>query len=177
MTCIVGLVDKVAVYIGGDSAGLSDWDLETRLDRKVFVNDGFAMGFTSSFRMGQLLSYAMKPPQIQAGDNLMRFMVVDFVNAVRECLKSGGYASRQNEIENGGHFLVGYKGRLFHVNSDYQVGETLQGFTAVGCGAQAAIGALYGMQKANPKKMVLAALSVAQKCSGGVRGPFHVVQV
>jgi hypothetical protein len=105
MTCIVGIVDKGKIYIGGDSAGLTGWDLCVRNDKKVFVNNGFAMGFSSSFRMGQLLAYALKPPEIKPGDDLMRFMAVDFINAVRECLKSGGWASREKETENGGNFL------------------------------------------------------------------------
>jgi hypothetical protein len=176
MTCIVGLVQNGRVFIGGDSAGLYDWDLVVRSDKKVCVNDGFAMGFTSSFRMGQLLAYALKPPQLKPGADIMRFMVTEFIDSVRECLKNGGWARRDNDVENGGHFLVGYKGRLFHVNNDYQVGESACGFHAVGCGATAAIGALHVMPKMNPKKAVLTALAVAEKCSGGVRAPFNVVQ-
>ena len=178
MTCIVGVVDKGKVYIGADSAALSGWDLCTREDRKVFVNNGFAMGFTTSFRMGQLLAHALKPPQIKPRDNLMRFMSVDFVNAARECLKGGGWASKQNETEKGGDFLVGYKGRLFFISSDYQVAESDVGFHAIGCGSGQAIGVLHVLRpKAEPRKAVLAALTIAEKCSGGVRAPFHIVSV
>ncbi|WP_245320978.1 hypothetical protein [Bradyrhizobium sp. NAS96.2] len=53
MTCIVGLVDKGQVFIGGDSAGVNAERLAlvVRNDRKVFRNGDFVMGFTSSFRM------------------------------------------------------------------------------------------------------------------------------
>jgi len=37
--------------------------------------------------------------------------------------------------EAGGTFLVGYRGRLFRVDSDYQVGESVNNYCAVGCGA------------------------------------------
>jgi ATP-dependent protease HslVU (ClpYQ) peptidase subunit len=176
MTCIVGLVHGGKTWIGGDSAGLAGYDLEIRTDKKVFVNNGIAMGFTDSFRMGQLLSYALKVPTMHDGDDLMRFMTVDFINAVRLCLKDGGYAAKQNETETGGHFLVGHKGRLFHINNDYQVAEVARGFTAIGCGALSAIGALYAMERTLSEMSVLAALTIAEKCSGGVRSPFHVVQ-
>jgi ATP-dependent protease HslVU (ClpYQ) peptidase subunit len=177
MTCIVGIREGGRVYIGADSAGLADMDLVIRKDKKVFVNDGFAIGFTTSFRMGQLLAYAFKPPQMKPNADIMRFMATDFVNAVRECFKSGGWAQRNSDAESGGNFLVGYKGRLFHVCSDYQVGEVAAGFDAVGCGAEAAIGALYAMPKMEPRKALLTALSVAEKCSGGVRAPFNIVRI
>ena len=55
MTCIAGLVHDGAVYLAGDSAGCSGWDLTVRADPKVFVSGSYVMGFTTSFRMGQLL--------------------------------------------------------------------------------------------------------------------------
>lgn len=99
MTCIVGLVDKGKVYIGGDSAGVNSfWDLTIRADSKVFINGPFIMGFTSSFRMGQLLRYKLKTPSRFKNDGTQKeiyeYMVTDFVDAVRQCLKDGGYASK-----------------------------------------------------------------------------------
>ena len=41
MTCIVGLVEKGNVYIGGDSAGVGGYSLTVRADRKVFRNGDF----------------------------------------------------------------------------------------------------------------------------------------
>ena len=62
MTVIVGLQHNGAVYIGGDSAGIAGYDLMIRHDEKVFVNQQFIMGYTTSFRMGQILRYSFKPP-------------------------------------------------------------------------------------------------------------------
>ena len=107
MTCIVGLVHEGVVYIGGDSAGVGGMSLTVRADEKVFQNGEFLMGFTTSFRMGQLLRYSLKPPRRHPDDDIHQYMVVDFINAVRECLKSGGYASKKNDVESGGTFLVG----------------------------------------------------------------------
>ena len=181
MTCIVGLVDKGKVYIGGDSAGANSfWDLTVRADPKVFVNGPFIMGFTSSFRMGQLLRYKLKTPSRFKDDGTQKevyeYMVTDFVDAVRQCLKDGGYASKRNEIEEGGTFLVGYEGRLFCIESDYQVGEALDGFMAVGCGDQIARGALYGTQMQPPEERIRIALEAAERFSAGVRGPFIILE-
>jgi ATP-dependent protease HslVU (ClpYQ) peptidase subunit len=177
MTCIAGVVNKGRVVIGGDSAGVQgdSLSLRVRSDKKVFLNKGYALGFTSSFRMGQLLEYAFVPPVPKPKQDLMQFMAVDFVDAVRQCLKSGGFASKTNETESGGTFLVGYQGRLFTIESDYQVAEHVDGVATVGCGQSYALGALLATSKVEARKRVLNALKIAEQCSAGVRGPFHIV--
>lgn len=177
MTCIVGLKHGGKVWLGGDSAGLSGYDLTIRADRKVFVNEGFVMGFTTSFRMGQLLQHTFKPPKRHAAADVEAFMAVDFVNAVRDCLKAGGFAKKSSEQEEGGDFLVGYEGRLFAVLSDYQVAESGSGFYAVGCGAAYALGALFANERNAPRTRIKQALEAAEAMSGGVRGPFHIESV
>lgn len=175
MTCIVGFVDNKDVYMGGDSAGNSDYDLIVRSDPKVFINEGFIFGFTGSFRMGQLLQYSFCPPKHHESVDLFEYMVTDFIDAVRECLKAFGFAEKHNEAERGGTFMVGYKGRLFTIYSDYQVGENSVPYMAIGCGDSYALGALYSMPKAiKPEKKVQLALEAAEQFSGGVRGPFII---
>ena len=176
MTCIVGLVHEGVVYIGGDSAGVGGMSLTVRADEKVFRNGEFLMGFTTSFRMGQLLRYSLKPPRRHPADDINQYMVVDFIDAVRECLKAGGYASKEKETEQGGTFLVGYSGHLFTVDSDYQVGIPEDGFAAVGSGQDIALGALFATQgQATPRDRVLTALRSAERFNTGVRGPFHIL--
>lgn len=177
MTCIVGLVDGKDVWIGGDSAGVSGWDLTVRADHKVFNKGEFVFGFTSSFRMGQLIRYKFPVPEIK-GDDLMEYMATSFIDALRQSLKDGGYAKKENEVEHGGNFLVGIKGRLFQVFSDYQVGEPRDGMDACGCGDQIARGALYALSKINiaisPQDKITLSLQAAERLSAGVRGPFVI---
>lgn len=177
MTAIVGLVHERTIYIGGDSAGIDNYDLVIRADEKVFSVGPYIMGFCGSFRVGQLLRYSLTPPAPRAKD-LSRFMATTFVDAVRKCLSDGGAAFKEHGTEQGGTFLVGVKGRLFCIESDYQVGEAEHPFMAIGCGAQIAHGALYAQSKTMPPKArVLQALEAAQRFSGGVRSPFRVVSV
>ncbi|MEV6344085.1 hypothetical protein [Actinoplanes sp. NPDC051851] len=175
MTAIVGLARRGTVLIGGDSAGVTGMDLSVRADAKVFRKDGYVFGFTSSFRMGQLIRYSLSPPAPAA--DLDRFMATTFVDALRDCLKSGGFARKEEEQEVGGTFLVGVRGRLYTLYDDYQVAQSADGYAAVGCGDRAALGALYatagtGMK---PRKRVRLALGAAERFSAGVRGPFTVV--
>lgn len=173
MTCIVGALDGTSVMLGADSAGVSGFDLQIRADLKVFRSGPFVMGFTTSFRMGQLLAYSLKPPSPTGA--LMEFMAVEFVNAVRACLKDGGFAQRQNESESGGQFLVGVSGRLFIIENDYQVAEMETEFAAIGLGAGYALGALAVTGAMRTDRRLRRALGVAERFCTGVRGPFHLI--
>lgn len=178
MTCIVGVVHKGKVWLGGDSAGVDGDSLSSvpRVDKKIFRNGPFIMGFTTSFRMGQLLTYAFDPPRPHGDEDLMRFMVTDFVDAVRHCLMKGGFAERKDEVETGGTFLVGYDGRLFNIAGDYQVGENSHGFDACGCGEELALGSLFTTKsQSDPKARLKTALMAAGEFSGGVRPPYYVI--
>lgn len=175
MTCIVGLKHAGKVLIGGDSAGVGGLDLSLRADQKVWAKDDYVFGFTTSFRMGQLLRYSLRPPKRFPDADLMQFMVTDFVDAVRTCLKNGGFATKKEEGEIGGTFLVGTGGRLFRIDSDYQVGEMLGDFDACGCGESYAKGALFSNASLDPHQRVIQALAAAHAMSAGVRPPFTVV--
>jgi hypothetical protein len=175
MTCIAGIVDHGTVWLGGDSAGIAEWSLTVRADPKVFRNGPLILGFTSSFRVGQLLQYKLQVPPRDRQLDISAYLVTSFIDAVRDCLKAGGVASKENEVENGGTFLIGYAGRLFEIYSDYQVGESLDGIAAVGCGAQVALGALYATPKLAPKKRLRVALQTAERCNAGVRAPFVIL--
>jgi hypothetical protein len=172
VTCIVGLVAGGVVHMGGDSACVGGLSLWSRSDAKVFSNGGFLFGFTSSFRMGQLLRYALRPPKRHADEDVMKFMVTELVPAVRQCLKDGGFASRDSERESGGTFLVGYAGRLFRVCDDYQVGECADGYDACGCGEEFARGAMFATKGKPPAERITTALEAAAAHSAGVRAPF-----
>jgi len=182
MTCIAALVDGGRVWMGGDSAGVSGLDLTVRSDAKVFSlglgRDRLVIGYTTSFRMGQLLRFGFEPPPLPAYDDwLLRYMVVDFVEAVRTRLKAGGFTETANGRETAGHFLVGVRGRLFSVESDFQVAEAADGYDAVGCGAAYAKGSLHttaGLDLPAQRRLTLA-LEAAERHSAGVRGPFEIL--
>jgi hypothetical protein len=176
MTCIVGAVDTSLgeVYIGGDSAGVANWSLTVRADSKVFRNGEFIFGFTTSFRMGQLLRYKLVPPTPD-GD-LACFMSTKFIDAVRDCLKTGGWAEKDKEREAGGAFLCGVRGHLFSIQSDYQVAESKDNYDACGCGDEIALGSFFSTSKLEPRQRCILALRAAQQHCAAVRAPFHIVR-
>ncbi len=176
MTCIVGIAEDGQVIIGGDSAGVGGYDLQIRADGKVFRTRNYVMGFTSSFRMGQLLRYGDLPEAPSTAENwdLDRFMSTTFIDAVRKVLAAGGWLRTENGVERGGTFLVGVRGALYNVEGDFQVGRTMNGYGAVGCGQDLALGSLHTTAAGNlsPHQRVELALLAAEHHSAGVCGPF-----
>ena len=98
-----------------------------------------------------------------------------FIAAVRKCLKNNGYAEVKNNEERIGEFIVGYKGNLYKISSDLQVGISEENYTVTGCGEKYALGSLATTYSLSPKYRVLKALEVAEKFSGGIRKPFRIV--
>lgn len=177
MTCIAALIDSGRIFMGGDSAAVDGWSLSTVSQPKVFLNGGFLIGYTSSFRMGQLLQHAFTPPQPSQDRDLFGFMVTDFVDAVRACFKAGGYARKIEDAEKAGTFLIGHAGRLFAIQDDYQVVECHVPFAACGCGADVALGSLFSSRGRDPVARVHVALEAAERFSAGVRGPFPILSL
>jgi len=172
-TCIVGLEYDKGIYIGGDSAGVSGLDVSIRTDPKVFKNGPFIMGFTTSFRMGQLLMYKFEPPKRDPKKTDHEFMVTDFIDAVKKCFIDNDFGSKENNDY--GSFLVGYRGKLYIIYEDLQVGENECGYASVGCGESYALGSLFSTPKLSPRKRIEMALNAAAEFSGGVSPPFNII--
>ena len=178
MTCIVGYLDKKSdkVIIGGDSAGVAGFELSIRKDPKVFKNEDFIIGCTSSFRMIQLLRFSFKPPKVHDKD-IYEYMCTDFIDAVRSCFKNGGFLEKERESEVGGFFLVAYKNRLFQIQGDFQVSEQLNGMDSCGCGSAYALGSLRCLAEfsLDPTEIVRKSLESAEFFSAGVSRPFIIL--
>jgi len=180
MTCIVGVAEGGKAYIGADSAAANDWMVRATGLHKVFrrqdshCSHSFVVGYTTSFRMGQILQHhLMVEPQKSETDEA--YMVCTFVEAVRSCLKDHGFAKVENNVEKGGTFLVGYKGIIYEIASDFQVNHYVDGFAAIGCGEAYALGALKALDELSPEKRILRSLEIAAYFSGNVIGPFLVI--
>lgn len=177
MTCIVALLDKDTLYMGGDSAGVAGLSITIRKDPKVFLNGHFLIGFTTSFRMGNLLRYKFKPLEQTAQQSDMEYMVTTFIDTARTCFKENGFGDKEGS--EGGTFLVGYRSQLYTIGTDYQVAIPADAYDAVGSGADLALGAMYANQKSKltPEQRVIQALEAAATFNAGVAAPFYVLKL
>ena len=197
MTCIVGLTHEKKVYMGCDSWGGSTYG-ECRREPKVFQNGEYLIGYTSSFRMGQILQYNWHPPirmktydvstektiplTWEGPEHDMGWMVGPVIDSIRLVLKERGFTTVKDNVETGGEFLIGYRSKLFHVHSDFQVYECIQDYDAIGCGEYHAKGCLLASlrlsrglsEKIYADDHIKLALEAAQTFSSGVRSPWHI---
>ena len=83
-------------------------------------------------------------------------------------------AKVESGAESGGQFLVGYKRRLYSVQSDFQVNEMADGFDAVGSGAEYALGAMLALKGVPPVTRLKRALAISAHFNMAVVAPFFV---
>jgi ATP-dependent protease HslVU (ClpYQ) peptidase subunit len=181
VTCVVGLVDRGAVYLGGDSIAVGGYSMDVRATPKVFKHGPFVIGCAGSLRAADVVRYRFSPPLPPDSHtlDLHRYMATDFVDELRTALKSHGVVVVENNAEEAPcDFIVGVRGRLFTIEGDLQVGESTRGYASIGCGREAALGALYALgSKGTPRSRLTAALGAAEAFSAGVRGPFRFAAV
>lgn len=183
MTCIVGFIDsKTGVtYLGGDSLGSNGYSGTLRKDKKVFKlkdTSNAIVGYTSSFRMGQLLTYATGLIDKRDEPNIdHEYIVTKFVPKVISLFDNNGYGKNYSGEKEGGIFLLGYKDKLWKIESDYQVGESFDNYDACGCGEYFALGSLKTTENMDlsPIERIHLALQSASKFSVGVLAPFYII--
>lgn len=179
MTCIVGVQEKGRAWIGGDAASVSGSTVYEVGAAKVFRNGDYVIGGTTSWRMLDLLRYKLQPPPPPPGPPDCGFMVIEFVERLRECMKAGGFARKENEVESAGTILVSVSGRLFRVDSDYQV-DAPAAYCAIGSGRDPALGALFATEgQRGPggagRRRAFLALEASAAHNAYVRPPFTLL--
>lgn len=178
MTCIIGLIQDDVVRLAGDriSAAPSQYFIENSNAPKVFSNGEFIIGYTTSFRFGDILQYKFKAPALALSDrDPTKHMKTLFVDELRKVLKDEGYAEVSNNRENGGQMLVGVRGRLFVVQDDFAVIEPQDNYTAIGCGRDYALASLYTSDEYDVDTRIQLAMGAAHKYSAYVSKKYDTI--
>lgn len=182
MTCIVGIEDGGVVYMGGDSA-LTDADsgsLRVLNDPKVFLKNGLAIGCCASTRVLQLLQHSFDPPSPEKGVDDLTYLVTSFMDAFRAIQKKKGTMRKDGDVEtHDSQVLLGFRGRLYCIEEDFQVYRTSDRWASVGSGSDLALGSMYstahmGMK---PRDRIRLALNAAEAYNSQVRRPFHIIRL
>jgi len=167
MTCIVGLVNKGKVWIGGDSSVSSGNSQYPITAEKVFRVGEFLMGVAGTISTIQELKYVFKPPQYKGGD-ITKFMVAKFIPAIKKCL--------QDILSDDDPFgiVVALKNKLFSIDMGFSVCESSTDYDITGCGDDIARGVLFATPDLSPEKRITLALEAAEKFTCFVRKPFFI---
>jgi ATP-dependent protease HslVU (ClpYQ) peptidase subunit len=177
MTCIVGIAHNGIVYMGGDSAAADEDSslVSSRKEPKVFVKNGYLIGYSGSFRFGKVLQHTFNPPKL-SDNNIDKFLNTTFVNSLRECceLNKVDPGSEEDSSE----MLIGVAGRVFEFCNDWHFGEDINDFNAIGSGTKFALGSLYSTRRLrSPNARIQLALESAERFSASVRGPFTILEL
>lgn len=179
MTCILALKYEGKVYMGGDSASMNGWDKNITAIQKVFHVGTFLIGFSGDTRMHNLLQWHVSIREPESDENDMHYVVTGLIATVRECLKENGFLIHDNNHENNGNsaFLVGYRGDVYWIGSNFDVSRFSDSITAVGTGADFALGALKAFmdnKTFKPKRDMLRALEISGNFCASVMPPYYV---
>jgi ATP-dependent protease HslVU (ClpYQ) peptidase subunit len=193
MTCIVAVTDHRTVVMGADSASTGEHDLHIRATPKLFRTGPYAIGYTRSWRMGQILRHVTElpePPDTTDGDALEHFLVAELIPAIRQSFHAHGFAKTSRVArtadyteegqEVSGVFLVGLAGHVFEIREDYQVVRPATPYAAVGAGAITALGALHALHEHTDVELrarAEIALAAAETYTQSVRRPFHFLEL
>lgn len=171
MTCIVGVVEKDHVVLGGDAAATGGNSISLITDPKVFKIGSWIFGGAGSLRFIQVMKYNFEQPKIGNKD-VLRYLCSDFVSEVLKICETSGI----NKTENGkfGGMLIGYKNRLFELDDDLQILENINGLSAIGSGADLALGSLHSTTGPAHDRC-LTALEAAATYNTTVSKPFTII--
>lgn len=176
MTTIVGLVSGKNVYIGGDRAA-TDKTLRRILikDPKVWMGGNVAFGVCGLPKVIDAIKCSKEIPSYPGVVDTKTWVVNELVPAIRNVMTKLEAVEDHNgaKVFNG-QFLIGVNGKLFQIQSNFQLVEALDGYDSIGSGSQFALGALTN-SIGFPKMRIVKALKVSALHNAGVSGPFDVV--
>lgn len=186
MTCIVGVVEDGVVWLGADScAGTTGtYDHYPIKEPKLLycegtpVADSVLGGYSGSFRFGQLMAHHfIMPTERDTSADALGYLVGTFLSAVRKTLQAHKFLHLEDGVESvpdDAQFLFASHGRLWVMQSDFAVIESLHGEDAIGCGMAYALGSLHGTRsfEITALERVELALKAAAERSAYVQPPF-----
>ena len=156
MTCIIAHTNGTSSFIAGDKLGSNGFTKAVQTEPKVFEKefiklneDGLtrtkevmALGYTTSFRMGQLLNYNLTLPEQVAGETFSQYLVLKVIPIVRQMFKDEWGARDASQDVGGGQFIILHNHTIYEVQEDFSVLQPKTQITAVGSGTYHAIASM-----------------------------------
>lgn len=176
MTVIVGIVKNNTVWLGADSAATNSSGTQKLLgDPKVFVKGKIAIGVCGSPKILDHLNNVTELPSWDGRAPKREFLLRDVVPTIKSSLGAGECLEGSNMP---GELLIGFQGRLYQVESNFQLITSQAGFDSVGSGSDTAIGSLHSTTNVqSTRKRVIMALTAACARNAMCRPPFTIVKV
>lgn len=181
MTCIIAKIHENKVHMVGDKEGSNGFITTTFTKTpKVFKVDDFLLGYTTSFRMGQILQYSWEPPKKSLDDSDDYYIYKHIVDSIKKCFVDNDFGHKPEDEFQAGNFLIGWKGRLFEMQNNLSLMEHDE-FASVGCGCYHAVAAMKtmkmsGCKQDDPEGLLSLALFVAADSVTGVSHEYDYIK-
>ncbi|MEN6293529.1 MAG: hypothetical protein ABFD07_16135 [Methanobacterium sp.] len=177
MTCIVGLIEDNTIYIGGDSALDTTSGIIRTKNPKVYKKGEFIFGVAGYLSVINALTHVMVFPPCYEHQDPFEYIVNNFIPSYRSALHEQGLIEMENGIErNRSELLLGFRGHLFSIGTDFSVLESQDNYIAIGSGAVFAMGAFHGTKnlKLEPDYRIHRALEAATDYDECVLEPYEI---
>ena len=121
MTLIAAVQHQGEVWMLGDSigAGTESGTYSLQREPKVIVLGDLLVGYSTSFRFGQILQHSLKLPPRKVPIEV--WLRSTFIDKVRKTLEAHGFGDGKNG--SAGFLLIAAEGRIFTVQEDFAVLE------------------------------------------------------
>ena len=132
MTCIISYKQDGKVILAGDKAGSNGFSGHLSKEPKVFTNGDFMIGYTTSFRMGQILNHLWTAPKRKVDQNTVKYLYVDVIPSIMECFDDHNFGdSKENKY---GNFVMVYENEIYEVQGDMSMLQHDTDIVCVGSG-------------------------------------------
>ena len=167
--------------MGADKMATNDNRVILIQDPKIFyinVNDSpeFLVGVSGNLRVLNIIKYNNQIMNCQLTDDPYFNIINILIPYIQETLKNhNSFMEYEDEQANSdSHFLIGHKGKIFIVSSNYCITETYENFGVIGCGEEIAIGALEVLTRTEPyhTNIIDVTLKIVSKHIFGVSNTF-----
>lgn len=139
-------------------------------------------GQTGQSRHLEILRYEMALPDEPPQADLCGYIVTKCVPLIRSALRThGGLLIKEGVEKSESGLLIGARGNLFIIDTLFSVLHVETPFAAIGQGENVAYGALFALQKSQPRmkprNRIRLALEAAESHCDGVGGRFDILHV
>lgn len=170
--------DSAASNPNGDVLKLSTPKIIKKVDSD---NNELLIGVTGSMRGIQLLEYQWTLPERSVCISDKEYIIVDIVNSIKDLFITHCYGIKQEEQElQDDQFMIGYKGEIYLLDTNYQIITTQNDYAAIGAGAPYAFGFMYserGFGFVDYEKIVSGAVEVACEFCNSCCEPINVFNI
>jgi len=178
MTCIIGYKQDDKVWVGADSCASTDNYRFSARTKKLIRKDNMLIGSAGSYRQINLIKHELVIPPHPKNMSTDRYINILLVNALRSCFAKAGFSKiESNQEEFDGSLLVGYRGRLFELCTDFQILENYKPYAAVGSATELSLGALHVLNTTKdltPRQKLYRVFRAASTHDNRVKPPFHI---